>query len=179
MCSLPFQKANGTRQIGLPLWRKDVDKVVTHVDLTSANPSFQYVSKRNVLQELAVLEDQFLDICILVGFDHSPPFPPTVHEQALKATVDMVKYYKTGYAAVSAFAEHPAVKLIQYLDHFTRTRSMIKYSLILSSEGSVAGSSGTIGTESAGKIADTRNATGKLIAAMAPNTGGTADANTY
>ncbi|TFK20242.1 XPG I-region protein [Coprinopsis marcescibilis] len=114
-----------------------VDKVITHIDLTSANPTFNYVSKRNVLQELAVNEDQFLDICILVGFDHSPSFPPTIHEQALKATVDMVKYYKTGYAAVSAFAEHPAVKSIQYLDHFARTRSMIKFSVILSSEGSV------------------------------------------
>ncbi|EAU89975.2 XPG I-region protein [Coprinopsis cinerea okayama7 len=114
-----------------------VDKVITHIDLTSANPTFQYVSKRNILQELAVSEDQFLDICILVGFDHSPPFPPTIHEQALKATVDMVKYYKTGHAAVSAFAEHPAVKSIQYLDHFARTRSMIKFSLILSSEGTV------------------------------------------
>jgi hypothetical protein len=114
-----------------------VDKVITHLDLTSANPSFQYVSKRNVLQELAVNEDQFLDICVLVGFDHCPPFPPTIHEQALKATVDMVKYYKTGHAAVSAFAEHPAVKAVQYLDQFARTRSMIKYSLVLSSEGTV------------------------------------------
>ncbi|KAH6887217.1 XPG I-region protein [Coprinopsis sp. MPI-PUGE-AT-0042] len=99
-----------------------VDKVITHIDLTSPNPSFQFVSKRSVLQELAVNEDQFLDICILVGFDHSPAFPPTIHEQALKATVDMVKYYKTGFAAVSAFSEHPAVKAIQYLDHFARTR---------------------------------------------------------
>ncbi|KAH6916454.1 temperature dependent protein affecting M2 dsRNA replication-domain-containing protein [Coprinopsis sp. MPI-PUGE-AT-0042] len=89
-------------------------QVITHIDLTSPNPSFQFVSKRSVLQELAVNEDQFLDICILVGFDHSPAFPPTIHEQALKATVDMVKYYKTGFAAVSAFSEHPAVKAIQY-----------------------------------------------------------------
>lgn len=95
------------------------------------------MSKRNVLQELGVNEDQFLDICILVGSDHCPPFPPTVHEQALKATVDMVKYYKTGHAAVSALSEHPAVKSMQYLDQFARTRSMVKYSLILSSEGTV------------------------------------------
>lgn len=89
------------------------------------------------MQELGVTEDQFLDIGILVGFDHSPPFPPTVHEQALKATVDMVKYYKSGHAAVSVFSDHPAVKTIQYSDHYARTRSMIRYSLILSSEGTV------------------------------------------
>jgi hypothetical protein len=114
-----------------------VDKLITALDLTSANPSFTFASKRSFLQELSVTDDQFLDIGILVGFDHSLPFPPTVHEQALKATVDMVRYYKSGHAAVSAFSEHPAVKTIQYSDHYARTRSMIKYSLILSSEGTV------------------------------------------
>ncbi|KAJ3511835.1 hypothetical protein NLJ89_g3869 [Agrocybe chaxingu] len=114
-----------------------VDKLITALELSSSNPTFQYTSKRNFVQELGVTEDQFLDIGILVGFDHSPPFPPTVHEQALKATVDMVKYYKSGHAAVAAFADHPAVKTIQYSDHYARTRSMIRYSLILSSEGSV------------------------------------------
>ena len=49
----------------------------------------------------------------------------------------MVKYYKSGHAAVSAFAEHPAVKAIGYTEHYARTRSMIKYSLILTSEGTV------------------------------------------
>lgn len=60
-----------------------------------------------------------------------------MHEQALKATVDIVKYYKSGHAAVMAYAEHPAVKTLQYPDHYARTRSMIRYSLILSSEGTV------------------------------------------
>ncbi|KAL0955232.1 hypothetical protein HGRIS_004133 [Hohenbuehelia grisea] len=114
-----------------------VDKIITSLDLISATPSFTYASKRAILSDLGVNDDQFLDIGILVGFDHSPPFPPTIHEQALKATVDMVKYYKSGHAAVSAFADHPAVKSIQYSDHYARTRSMIKYSLILTSEGTV------------------------------------------
>ena len=114
-----------------------VDKLITSLDLTSVNPSFQFTSKRTFIQELSVTEDQFLDIGILVGFDHSPPFPPTVHEQALKATVDIVKYYKSGHAAVQAYSDHPAVKTIQYADHFARTRAMIKFSLILSSEGTV------------------------------------------
>jgi hypothetical protein len=114
-----------------------VDKVITSLDLISANPSFAFVSKRAILSDLGVSEDQFLDIGILVGFDHSPPFPPTIHEQGLKATVDMVKYYKSGHAAVSAFADHPAVKSIQYTDIYARTRSMVKFSLVLSSEGAV------------------------------------------
>ncbi|KAJ6580802.1 XPG I-region protein [Mycena capillaripes] len=114
-----------------------VDKLITSLDLSSSTPTFTFLSKRALLQELSVTEDQFLDIAILVGFTHSPPFPPTMHEQALKATVDMVKYYKSGFAAVSAFAEHPAVKSIAYTEHYARTRSMVRYSLILSAEGVV------------------------------------------
>ncbi len=114
-----------------------VEKLITSVDLVSPNPTFSFVTKRNILSDLGVSEDQFLDIGILLGFEHSPPFPPTLHEQALKATVDMVKYYKSGFAAVSALADQPNVKQMQYPEHYARTRSMIKYSLILSSEGSV------------------------------------------
>ena len=114
-----------------------VDKVITQLDFTASPPTFQYASKRTITQELAISEDQFLDIGILLGFDQSPPFPPSVHEQALKATVDMVKYYKSGHLAVSAFSEHPAVKAMQYNDHFARTRTMIRCSLVLNSEGAV------------------------------------------
>jgi hypothetical protein len=113
-----------------------VDKLITSLDLTSSTPSFTCTSKRTILNDLAVTEDQFLDIGILVGFEHSPPFPP-MHELALKATVDMVKHYKSGHAAISAFGDHPGVKTTQYPDQYARTRAMIKYSLIFSSEGSV------------------------------------------
>ncbi|KAF8141877.1 PIN domain-like protein [Boletus edulis] len=98
-----------------------VDKLITSLDLTSSTPSFTFTSKRPILNDLGVTEDQFLDIGIL----------------ALKATVDMVKYYKSGHAAVTAFAEHHGVKSTQYADLYARTRSMIKYSLIFSSEGTV------------------------------------------
>lgn len=114
-----------------------IDKLITAVDLTAPTPTFSFISKRSVLSELQLNEDQFLDTGILVGCEHSPPFPPIAHEVVLKATVDMVKYYKSGHAAVNAFSEHPAVKMVGYHEHFARTRSMIKYSLILTSEGTV------------------------------------------
>ena len=114
-----------------------VDKLITSVNLTAPEPTFTFTSKKAILNDLGVSEDHFLDIGILVGFDYAQPFPPTVHEQALKATVDMVKFYKSGHAAVSVYADHPVVKSIQYPDTYARTRSMIKYSLILSVEGTV------------------------------------------
>ncbi|KAJ7173415.1 XPG I-region protein [Mycena filopes] len=114
-----------------------VDKLITSLDLAAASPTFTFLSKRTILTELTLNEDQYLDVAILVGGAHSPPFPPTMHEQALKATVDMVKYYKSGFAAVSAFAEHPAVKGIAYTEHYARVRNMVRFSLILSAEGVV------------------------------------------
>ncbi|KAI6111619.1 temperature dependent protein affecting M2 dsRNA replication-domain-containing protein [Pisolithus croceorrhizus] len=114
-----------------------VDKLITSIDLTAAAPTFTFASKRAILSDLGVSEDQFLDIGILVGFEYAAPFPPSMHEQGFRATVDMVKHWKSGFAAVSAYTEHPTVKPTQYPDQYARTRSMIKYSLILSSEGTV------------------------------------------
>ncbi|KAH8795932.1 XPG I-region protein [Flagelloscypha sp. PMI_526] len=125
--------------------------LITSLNLHSNSPTFTFVSKRALIQSLSslspppnpeVTEDQFLDIGILLGFTTSggldvPSFAPVIHEQALKATTDMVKYFKSGHAAVQAYSEHPAVKSVSYGETFARTRSMIKYSLILSSEGAV------------------------------------------
>lgn len=125
--------------------------LILSLNLHSTNPTFTYISKRNLIQSLStisppptaeVTEDQFLDIGILLGFTTSggadaPSFPPAIHEQALKATTDMVKYYKTGHAAVQAYSEHPAVKSVGYGETFARIRSMIRFSLILSSDGIV------------------------------------------
>jgi hypothetical protein len=114
-----------------------VDKLITAIDLSASSPTFNFTSKRSFLPELGLTEEQFLDTGIMVGCEHSQPFPPTAHDGAFKATVEMVKYYKNGNAAISAFAEHPGVKHVGYHEHFARTRSMIRYSLILNSEGTV------------------------------------------
>jgi len=114
-----------------------VEKLITSIDLLSPTPTFTYVQKSSFLSDLQITEDQFLDTGILVGCEHSLPFPPIAHEGRLRATVDMVKYYKSGHQAVSAFAEQPQVKGMFYLDHFARTRSMVKFSLVLTMEGVV------------------------------------------
>ncbi|KAJ7605593.1 XPG I-region protein [Roridomyces roridus] len=134
-----------------------VDKLITSFDLGNSSlaaastsltptspsatsghtPTFTFISKRSLLTELTVTDDQFLDVGILVGCSLSAPFPPTMHDAAVKATVDMVKYYKSGYLAVSAFAEHPVVKSLGYAEQYARVRSMFRYSLILSAEGVV------------------------------------------
>lgn len=59
---------------------------------SNAAPSFTFLSKRGILAELGLSEDQFLDVAILVGGvggekgaqGQTGAFPPTMHEQALK-----------------------------------------------------------------------------------------------
>lgn len=114
-----------------------VDKLITSLDFAAQTPTFQFASKRALMSDLGLTEEQFLDTGLLAGCDHLPTFPPTVHEQSLKSFVDMMKYYKSGHAAVNAFLEHPGVKQTGYMESYCRARSMVKYSLILSSDGNV------------------------------------------
>ena len=81
----------------------------------------------------------------------TPSFPPTVHDQALKATIDMVKYYKTGHAAICAF-DHPTVKACGpgpgpitggmgggssgYLELLAKAKSVVRFGLIMGSDRS-------------------------------------------
>jgi hypothetical protein len=117
-----------------------VDKVVLSLDLAPAGgaaPTFGFVSKRALLTELQVTEDQFLDMGVLCGFEHAPSFPPTLHEHGLVATRDMVKLYKSGSAAVAAYAEHPGVKQSGYHDAYARARALVRFALVLAAEGLV------------------------------------------
>ena len=114
-----------------------LDKLITSLDLTSSSPTFTYVNKRSLLTEISLNEEQFLDAGILAGFDHSQTFPPIMQEQSLKPVIEMVKFYKSGYNAVSALSDHPGVRQMQYVDQFVRTRSMIKFSLVMSTDGTV------------------------------------------
>jgi hypothetical protein len=119
------------------LYPGGTDKVITSLDINTSHPTFTFISKPKILSELSISEDQFLDVSILAGFDYSPTFPPVSHEFNIKSTVDMVKYYKTGFATVSNFGDHPSVKAISYVDHFARTRTMVKFSVVFSSDGVV------------------------------------------
>lgn len=38
--------------------------------------SYSWLSKKTVLSDLGLSDEQFLDVCILAGFDYCPTFPP-------------------------------------------------------------------------------------------------------
>lgn len=87
-----------------------LEKLITSLDLSSPNPTFTFVTKQNILADLQLDEEQFLDTGILAGFDHSQPFPLIIHEWHLKPVIDVVQHYKSGFVAVGAFQDHPCVK---------------------------------------------------------------------
>ncbi|KZT50168.1 XPG I-region protein [Calocera cornea HHB12733] len=114
-----------------------VDKLILSV--TFSSQTFTYCTKSAILAEMSLSPTQFLDVGILAGFDDliAPPFPPTQNDMTLKPVLDMVKFYKSGHAAASAFFHDHQVKSTQYIDTFARARAVITFALVLSSDGVV------------------------------------------
>ncbi|KAG9125162.1 hypothetical protein FRC07_008729 [Ceratobasidium sp. 392] len=114
-----------------------VDKIILSLDF-SAQSNFTFVSKSKMLTDLQLTEEQFLDLGLLSGSEYSPTLPPHVNEKSIKPIVDFLRYYKTGFVCItSAFQDNPIVKQTNYAETFARARCMVKYALVLSSEGSV------------------------------------------
>lgn len=121
-----------------------------------------WMSKKTVLQDLHVSDDQFLDICLLAGFEYCNSFPPLNHsamsmgftfkgkkkkkggdqmdEKLMyghKDVHDLVKHHKTGFNTVQAYVDDPSVSKSHYVDMFCRARCVIKYHPVITDEGQV------------------------------------------
>ncbi|CAO3594271.1 unnamed protein product [Absidia cylindrospora] len=114
----------------------NVDRIITAIDFNKGN--YQTVNKKTVLGDLRVSEEQFLDICILAGFEYCPTFPPlAVISFTFNGVQELIKQHKTGFNAVQAYSDDANVVKTGYIDTFCRTRCAIKYHLILTDEGEV------------------------------------------
>ncbi|KAJ1956786.1 hypothetical protein IWQ62_005227 [Dispira parvispora] len=122
---------------GLEILCFEVDRVITRLDFDHG--TFAWVDKRQVLRELGIDSEQFLDACILAGFDWSTTFPPllTTGGFVFKALQDILRQYKTGFNAVQQHASNPEVIKANYGDTFCRARCMVKYHLVLNDQGQV------------------------------------------
>ncbi|KAG2236720.1 hypothetical protein INT48_000718 [Thamnidium elegans] len=120
----------------LLMW--DIDKMITTIDFEKGN--YHWVSKRTVLQDLHVSDEQFLDICILAGFEYCPTFPPLNTSQVsftFNGVHDLIKQHKTGFNAVQAYSDNVTVSKTNYIDAFCRARCAVKYHLVINEEGEV------------------------------------------
>ncbi|KAG0244913.1 hypothetical protein BGW41_005512 [Actinomortierella wolfii] len=115
----------------------DVDRVITSVDFEKG--TFSVISKKALLQDLQLSDDQFLDLCILAGFDHCPTFPPLTMDGsfAFKHLLDLLRTHRTGFNAVKAYADAPAIVSSNYGDVFMRTRCAIRYQPVMTTEGHI------------------------------------------
>ncbi|QRW17261.1 hypothetical protein RhiXN_05263 [Rhizoctonia solani] len=114
-----------------------VEKVILSLDL-SAQSNFTFVTKSKMMTDLQLNEDQFLDLGLLCGSEYSPTLPPNANETSIKPFVDFLRYYKSGFVCItSAFLDNPLMKQSNYAETFARARCMVKFALVLSSEGSV------------------------------------------
>ncbi|CAE6464140.1 unnamed protein product [Rhizoctonia solani] len=134
-----------------------VEKVILSLDL-SAQSNFTFVTKSKMLSDLQLNEEQFLDLGLLCGSEYSPTLPPHANETSIKPFVDFLRYYKSGFVCItSAFLDNALMKQSNYAETFARARCMVKFALVLSSEGSVvplpiALSGGSTGTTTAADI---------------------------
>ncbi|KAF9108378.1 hypothetical protein BGX29_000631 [Mortierella sp. GBA35] len=132
----PKQIINAT-YAGSELLMFDIDRVITSIDFT--RQTFSVISKKAVLQDLMLSDDQFLDLCILAGFDYCPTFPPLATEGvfALKSIHDLLQQHRNGFNAVKAYAESSQIVKSNYVDQFCRTRCAMRHQPILTDEGHV------------------------------------------
>ncbi|CAO3674388.1 unnamed protein product [Umbelopsis vinacea] len=116
----------------------DVDTVIIGIDMQKG--SYSWLSKKTVLSDLGLSDEQFLDVCILAGFDYCPTFPPLNNNMigfTFKGTHDLVKQHKTGFNVVQAYADDPSVTKTHYIETFCRTRCAVKYHLVYTDDGEV------------------------------------------
>lgn len=112
------------------LWT--VDKVITNIDWSG---TFTFYEKSRILSDLGMTADQFLDLGLLAGCSLCRTFPPIADTFSIRSAIDLIRQYKTGIVTCQAWRESPAVKASNYGEVFMRARLAVKYSLILTTEG--------------------------------------------
>ncbi len=112
------------------LW--PIDKVITSIDWTG---SFTFVDKTRLLADLALTHDQFLDMSILAGCSLSRTFPPFANDFSLSRILELIRQYKSGIVVCQTWRQDSQIKAQSYGDAFMRARLAVKYSLILTTEG--------------------------------------------
>ncbi|KAL1407037.1 COP9 signalosome complex subunit 5 [Vanrija albida] len=112
------------------LW--SVDKVITSIEWSG---NFTFLDKARVRQDLGMTPEQFLDVSLLAGCSLLRTFPPYADSFQIRAIIDIVRHLKTGIAACQQFRDSPQMKALGYTESFMRARLAVKFSLVLTTEG--------------------------------------------
>ncbi|CAG8474579.1 15153_t:CDS:10 [Funneliformis caledonium] len=123
---------------GSELLMYDVDKVIINLDLEKG--TYSWLNKKSILNDLDITDEQFLDVCILAGFEYCITFPPLSSDYSgftFKSVHDLIKQYRTGFNAVQSYGNHAGVTKHNYAEVYCRTRCAIKFHMVLTDEGKV------------------------------------------
>ena len=93
------------------------------------------MEKAHILDDLALTPDQFLDMSILAGSSISRTFPPFANEFSLFRIIELIRQYKSGITVCQTWRQDSQIKAQSYGDAFMRARLSVKYSLILTTDG--------------------------------------------
>jgi hypothetical protein len=111
-------------------------RVIVEVDWEKG--VFEWVDFKLVLNQLGLMPEQFIDACILAGFDYCATFPPLTETPppfSFRSAFEMVKMFKSGYNAVTQYNSNPNVIKLNYVDLFLRTKCLIRNHVIFESTG--------------------------------------------
>ncbi|KAI9176128.1 hypothetical protein H9P43_006493 [Blastocladiella emersonii ATCC 22665] len=127
---------------GTDVFMFGVDRVVTELDSanTTAGATFTWVDRAAVLASLGLSRSQFLDACILAGFDWIETYTPLVSDPNWQFTwPTLASLFQTlglGLAIIQNI--HDDASRFTYPDKFARVRCAVKHHLVLTTSGTIA-----------------------------------------
>ncbi|KAJ3358319.1 hypothetical protein GGF32_000486 [Allomyces javanicus] len=122
---------------GSDLLMFDVDRVITGID--QDRNSFTWVDKNQVAAKIGLSKDQFLDCCILAGFDWINTYKPLTNDPSVPFNwvmlAELFRHVHTGVNLIHNIGDQRDKP--SYLEQYSRVRCAIKHHLVLTTNGAV------------------------------------------
>eukprot|EP01133_Synstelium_polycarpum_P014225 gene14225-16784_t len=108
-----------------------VYRLIVNIDFEKG--AFEWIDLKNILGAIQLTHEQFVDACILCGFEYCPTFPAfgTLHGPNLfKAACERVKAHHTGSAAIQDASYMMPGGMDHYYEMFMKTKCLIRNHMV-------------------------------------------------
>eukprot|EP01132_Coremiostelium_polycephalum_P003991 gene3991-4992_t len=99
------------------------------VDIDYEKGVFEWVDLKAILSDLGITHDQFIDACLLCGFEYCQTFPAFAKEYTFRMVCDVVKMNQSGLDTIRSFS-HIYPNLDKYAEQFLKTKCLIHNHLV-------------------------------------------------
>ncbi|KAK5584228.1 hypothetical protein RB653_005836 [Dictyostelium firmibasis] len=107
-----------------------VYRLITDIDYEKG--SYTWVDLKSILYDLGLTHDQFIDACLLCGFEYCPQLPflmsPQGKDCTFKTVCDMVKTYNNGIDTIRTYL--PMGQCEKYIEQFIKTKCLVHNHLL-------------------------------------------------